>query len=260
MSKSVRSNLMGLIPVEQFPIKLPISGKEIIVKPFTHGQLAPSLRVFDEMKENQSGAFKKSLLSMKNLVAGCIVPEENGENIEVDAMEIGDFSYLINYLKEISRGKKNTFHFSCSKKDCGYVQAIEFVKEDCQITNLDNRDLKTAEIVLGDKKIVFHMKPYTFQIMYKNASFVEGSLSEGDEITTFYASLIDAIEEGDNIYDSLGEALKIEFLNKLKISDLQPVADYLEGRPNIIWEGKFECPTCGKKSKYKMDKPTDFFG
>jgi len=253
-------NLFDLIPKIRYTVELPVSKKEIEVEPYKHGNVRSILLLMQDFKQRKQGHMKKALQSMQKIVEDCILPDAKGDKIDVKKLHIADFVYVMNYIKAISNGEESSFFFRCDTENCKQEKKIDFVLDDCEVKNLENKDIDKIEIEFENQDNIFlHLKPFTFQIYIDNARFFGQEFIEGNEATRYYASFIDAIEGKGQIFDNMKKDNIVKFLDALYECDLKKLIDYINNVPMLVWEKKYECEKCGKINHIKLEHPTDFF-
>ena len=262
MSKLNQLDVLNIIPEIRYTVTLPVSGKTIEVEPYRHGNVKSILLLIEDFKSRKKGHAKKSLNSMRNIVASAILPDVTGEKIDIMKMHIADFVYVMNYIKSVSSGETSKFYFRCCNPECKHPKEFDFVLDDCEVKNLENKNIKTVDIKFEEiegRDIVLHVKPFLFETYYKNAKFFGKEFEEGDEATRYYASFIEAIESNGQMSDILKQDVVVKFLDKLFEKYVKILVDYINDSPGIKWYQEFDCEKCGTFNKAKLEDPTDFF-
>jgi hypothetical protein len=266
MSK-IKHEIFDLIQEINYPVTLPFSGISLTVTPYKHGDLKPVLRLFEEYKRRKRGHLLKALSAMENLVQRCIKPDVTGQKINVRSLQIADFAYLMNYLKSISDGETSTVSFHCIDKECDGLETFNFIIDDCEVINLENKT-RQIEIKNGSKNLQLFLKPYSFGTLISNSELFASEIETGDEITKFYASFVDGIgavvknaegKEEEKVYDNLPPQIIIKFLDEFTEAQLKPLVDYIENCPKLRWYKERNCEKCGLKIKAKIEEIMDFF-
>ena len=262
MSNLNQLDVLSIIPEIRYTVTLPVSGKTIEVEPYRHGNVKSILLLIEDFKSRKKGHAKKALNSMRNIVASAILPDATGEKIDVMKMHIADFVYTMNYIKSISSGETSKFYFKCCNPECNHPKEFDFTLEDCEVKNLENKEVKTVDIDFEeakDKKITLHVKPFLFETYFKNAKFFGKEFEEGDEATRYYASFIEEIESNGAITNNLKQEVAVKFLDKLFEKYVKMLVNYINESPGLKWYKEFDCEKCGTFNKAKLEDPTDFF-
>jgi len=258
----INDKLLSIFEEDWNLITLPFSDKEIECKAYTHKAVKNIIQSAVKMKDRKKGHVKQSLNTLRNLVQSCIKPDETGEPIDVRNLLIGDFTYVMLYLKTISSPDKSKYKAECANDQCKFIYTIDFDIETLEFLNKENlKNERKIDLKQNSNVFSIEMGEYTFNTMLDNADLFGAEIETGDEITKFYCSFINSIIVGDTVFESndLNVATKMAFLDKLSDNDLLPLVKYIEEQPKLFWKTTFECPICGEKNELVLENTLDFF-
>lgn len=263
----IENDLLSRLTPEQFLVKLDVADKEINIRPFEHGDSKAFLQILSKYKgqKKPKGFQKEIVFAQKNLLQRCIIGDVTGDKISVENLAIADFVKVMIELKRVTTGEQTPLRYKCVNPECEdetltpYIKDFVFNVNECELQNIEMIDKNIVEVENGNDTMKFHMKPYTFKLMYDNIDIFSSEVEDQDKINGFYADFIEAIEFSDKTYDNLPRATKIEFLNKLSPKKIKKIVEYVDEQPKWFWEKKWECPVCGAKNKSTLKEISDFF-
>lgn len=276
MEKVMSNNeLLSRVKTAKFPVSLKILGKDVYIRPYTHGDTKPFLELVEEFRKNKKGAIKKLFIAQETLLNGCILADPiTKEKLNALDLHRADFVQLMLELKNITKGELSKVKFQCSNEDCvdpstekPYIQTFDFKFEDCELignrglnddsfkveTRLINEDGTEGDIV------IFHVLPYTFRIMFENSDIFDENAVKPNVLAKFYSSFIKAIEFSDKIYENLPKTHIIEFLDLLPEKVLAPLVEYIDKQAIWHWKQTWQCPICGTNNTSVLKDISDFF-
>jgi len=260
------NDLLSILQPEQYPVTLEIINKEIMVKPYNHGETKAFLELIDDYKKNKTGGMKKLFLAQKNLIDSCILADATGvKPIHSEQLHRADYVKLMVELKNITHGEQSIIRYRCSNPDCKdeetqqpYIQSFEFHLPEAELKNKERKDFVEIEFQNGTK-IKINMKPYTFDILLANAELFEAKIPTFEMIDRFQASFIDSIEVGEIIHENKSMEEKIAFVSKLIPKYKKVIAEYIKNEPMYEWKKEWSCPVCSAKNVSIMREVQDFF-
>lgn len=102
------NDLLSILQPEQYPVTLEIINKEIMVKPYNHGETKAFLELIDDYKKNKTGGMKKLFLAQKNLIDSCILADATGvKPMHSEQLHRADYVKLMVELKNITHGEQS---------------------------------------------------------------------------------------------------------------------------------------------------------
>jgi len=262
----IKEDLFSRIGVTKHLIHLDVLNKDIEIRPYAHGDTKTLLAILSKYQnqKNPKGFEKDIVYAQKNLVENCILGDITGEKINILDLPVADYIKTVIELKRFTTGETTPLRFKCVNEDCEdetkqrYIKDFVFDVDDCHL-NSEQKDKKTIEIEMGGQNVKFHMREYSFGILFNNIEFFSGNLKDQDKINSFYVDFIDSIEFPDKSFDNLPKEMKIEFMNKMTPKQTKEIMEYANLRPKYIWEKEWECPICGAKNISALREVSDFF-
>ena len=269
------NELLSRVKTAKFPVSLEVLGREVYIRPYTHGDTKPFLELVEEFRKNKKGTIKKLFLAQENLLNGCMLPDPTtNEKVNVLDLHRADFVQLMLELKNITKGEKSKVKFQCSNPDCSdpttekpHIKEFDFNFEDCKLigTRGKNDDKFKVETKLinedgtpGDT-VLFHVLPYTFRIMFENSDIFDENAVKPNVLSKFYSSFITAIEFPDKTYENMPKSQIVEFLDLLPEKVLTPLVDYIDKQVIWHWKQTWSCPVCSHNNTSVLKDISDFF-
>ena len=136
MSEDKFVDIRGLLDSYEFPCTLPGSGRTLLIKPITTGQMKKILVYEDETDPH---VIEQAL---DKLISGCVV----SDNFDIDDLYLQDRFYLLLEIRKVSKGSSYNFGFKCPK--CKFENIRNFSLDD-----LTNRPMGDSDgmIKINDK-------------------------------------------------------------------------------------------------------------
>jgi len=192
-------------------------------------------------------------LAIKQIIQNCAL-----EEFDVETIPMFDVEMIFLKLRAKSVGESVKLVFNCKNeveegKPCDTNTDYVLDLEKVQYESLEGHDPK---IMITDK-IGIKLKYPTLKSLV-NLDF------EGDEFTTFVATLLANIEyifDDVSVYkpDDTSKEDVSEFLLNLKPEHLMQIREFFESSPKVILEDTVTCKKCGFVHKLHTENLLDFF-
>ena len=165
-----------------------------------------------------------------------------------------DIEYLFTKLRSKSVGESTQIGVHCTH--CEEVNEVDIVLEDVEIEEVG----QAPDIVLNDK--------FTLKLKYPSYSKVrENSIdladrSVGNLIFHLAVSSLDKLLTEEEAIDLNEEPLeeRIKFLDNLNGNQFNEIMSFIENIPQLSYDIKFNCNSCGKENKQQLRGTESFFG
>lgn len=235
------------IDVPTYRIKIPSSGKEIKVRPFS---VKEEKLLFMAV---ESGKLSDMVDATKQVINNCII---NGE-FNVDKAPFFDVDFLFIFLRAKSIGESVEVNLTCNNtledgRRCGHTFP----------TNMDitNHEILTNDRVLSDIKLDANNG---VKMKYPTYSLVK-MLDEAPDIEKKTKVIINSIE---HIYDKKGvysakdyssEELQ-DFVEGLTEEKYGLLEEWVDSFPTFVVKLEADCPKCGFHHEVRYSDFADFF-
>jgi hypothetical protein len=232
--------LPSLNATPSYELTIPSTKKKYNYRPF----LVKEQKIL--MLAYESKDKKQVINAMLDTVKSCI-PE-----IDVKVLTTSDVDYIFTQLRAKSVGEKIELNIPCN--NCSTQNPISVNVEEVKV-NGDNAE-KTIE--LTDKISVKLKYPTYFDFM---SGMNLDSESQTETLMEIIISCLDSImteEENMLIRDEPKEEV-IRFIESMNSQQFELISEFVQNIPQIEYNNKFKCISCGEEQEIKLQGLDDFF-
>lgn len=232
----------------EFDIVLPSSGKKIRCRPFLVGDQKILLIALEgNDPEEIVGAIKTVL---KNVIV-------SPSDLDVDKISLFDLEHIFLKLREKSVGEIVELKYRClnrnsENKVCGKEHTIYVKISDIQQENL----VKGSNSFLIHDDIGITLRYPTFEDVSKMMKLKDDDV---DGIFSFVLDCVEHLYDSETIYSNFSREQLVEFMNKLPISTMKTIFDFIANQPKHTYKTNYICPKCGYKEDLVFEGLQDFF-
>ena len=222
-----------------YDLTLPVSKQKIKYRPF----LVKEEKIL--LIANETDSIEQANSAIRNVVDNCTFNKLN-----LDKTPLADIEYLFIMIRSKSVGEEVQGEITCQGCDAKIDYAINLEK-----MKIDQPTKVDANIRVSEDTVIT-MK-YPSLSIAKNLDGKEG-VDIALEVT---AACVDMITIGDTIYeaDNLESIDIVVFLENLSKKQLEPVSDFMDTIPSVVYEDDFKCPKCGHMNHVRMEGIGSFF-
>lgn len=228
-------------------LKIPSSGKEIIVRPF----LVREEKLL--LIAQESGIEADIINTTKQVINNCIV----GDNVRIDTLPFFDVDYLFIALRAKSVGESIDIKYRCNnivgEEECGNIFPAKIDISNCKV--IKNESISNEINVSGTIKV--KMKYPTYSIM-KNIMDNDNIINKKIQVVV---GSIDYIKEKEKIYgpkDVTREEL-VQFIEGLTQEQFKKFEIFVDNFPTFVITSEAVCDKCGFKHHLEYKDFTSFF-
>lgn len=235
------------ISVPVYTIKLPSSGKEIRVRPFS---VKEEKLLFMAV---ESGKVSDMIDSVKQVINNCVMSGD----INLDKVPFFDIDFLFIFLRAKSIGESVEVNLTCNNtledgKRCGHTFPTQM--------DISNHEIIVNENLKNDIKLDASSG---VKMKYPAYSIIK-SLDDVPEIEKKTKIIINSIE---HIYDKKGvysakdystKELQ-DFVEGLTESNYKKLEEWIDGFPTFVVKMEADCPKCGFHHVVRYSDFADFF-
>lgn len=234
------------IDLPVYEVKIPSTGKEIKVRPFTVKEEKLLLLAIETKDVNEI------VKTVKQVINNCIVTGD----FNVDKAPFYDVDFLFIFLRAKSMGESVSINLTCKnivkKKECGNVFPSKIDISKCAI-EYDKTLGKEFELT---NKTGVMMKYPTYAVMKR----IESNNSV-DIKTSLIAESIESIYDEKGVYksdDYTYEQLK-DFVEGLTEEKFKTLEKFVDNFPTFVVEISEKCTKCGFEHNVRYKDFYDFF-
>lgn len=222
-------------------IKLPSTGKEISIRPFTVKEEKILLMALESESELDM------ITAIKQIVNNCIVSED----VAFDSLSYFDFEYIFLQLRIISIG---------NIIELGFVHT----KEDCMHTNKVQVDLTTVDFKFEPKKEkdMTFMITDTIGIKMHYPTITSLLKYEELDLTSIFNILLECIDyvfDKETVYNEFTHDELKTFVEGIPQQNIKGLIEFISSFPTLEKELKFNCEKCGEELSTTMKGIKHFF-
>lgn len=227
------------IPISTF--KLPSTGQDIMIRPFTVKEEKILLMAFESESETDM------ITAMKQIVNNCIVSDD----VDFDKLSYFDFEYLFLQLRIISVGNIVELGFVHTKEDCMHTNKIKV-----DLTELDfkfePRKEKDMTFMLTDTiGIKVHYPTISMLLKYQDLDLTS--------VFNLLLECIDYVFDKENIYNEFTTEELREFVEGIPQQNVKGLVDFISSFPVLEKKIEFNCEKCGESLETSMKGIKHFF-
>lgn len=243
------------IPKLKYPtktVKLPVSNKEVTIRPFLVKEQKVILMSAEAAVE--TGDIKEIYKAIGTITDNCVV----SDNFNINELPFVEIEYLFLKIRALSVGENIEINLPCSE---------------CKNMNKVSIDLDKIEIIIPEKyenvidlpetedgvKWQLKMKLPTYEIMLKidmeNIDKIGGDIIAEcmDQLFNDKGEVINPIEEWGK------EKTVSEFIETFDSTTFTKIETFFYKAPKLEYKAKYKCKECSHENEYVMDSIADFF-
>lgn len=216
-----------------FPITLPLSGEQVTIRQMMSGEYKALLNA---VTRNDDKVISETISSV---IQSCI-----RNDVKLDNLAYADVEFI--FLKLYALGIDNAIPLRATCSECG--TSFNFSIPIDEIQSVGSSEPKTIK----HDNIIISLKYPTWKVWKTIAG-------EGEDSIIF--AIVDSIFDEETAYipgtDFTKEEL-LEFIDKLPVSVVDQIVEFIENLPTIEWKREIACPSCGKKYSLHYKGLRDF--
>lgn len=235
------------IDVPIYTVKIPSSGAEIKVRPFSVKEEKLLLMA------SESDNIDDIITTSKQVLSNCLVSGD----ANFDKLPFFDIDFLFIFLRAKSVGETVDVKLTCNNtledgNRCGHTFPTKMDISNCEIVTDDSI---SWDIQL-DKNSGVKMKYPSYSLVKK----LEG-VSEVDKKTTIIVNSIEHIYDKKGVYsakDYSSQELR-DFIENLTEENYKKLQAFVDNFPTFVVRIEADCPKCGYHHTVRYSDFTDFF-
>lgn len=235
------------IDVPIYTVKIPSSGAEIKVRPFSVKEEKLLLMA------SESDNIDDIITTSKQVLSNCLVSGD----ANFDKLPFFDIDFLFIFLRAKSVGETVDVKLTCNNtledgNRCGHTFPTKMDISNCEIVTDDSI---SWDIQL-DKNSGVKMKYPSYSLVKK----LEG-VSEVDKKTTIIVNSIEHIYDKKGVYsakDYSSQELR-DFIEGLTEENYKKLQAFVDNFPTFVVRIEADCPKCGYHHTVRYSDFTDFF-
>ncbi len=229
------------IDVPRYPVTIPSSGEELMMRPY----LVKEEKVLLLALESQDP--KQIAMAIRNLITSCIEG-----NLDIDVLDSFDIEKLFLELRAISVGDEIKLTSQCS--ECEHVNEVGLKTSDVNLTDY-NPEANTIRLT---ESVGVTMRYPTAELL------AEIGVEEIDSITglmSLIVGCVNTIFDEENVYDVKKESNEEvqDFLDSLTSDQFQKVAAFFGDIPKLEYNLSYECEKCNHENETVLRGLASFF-
>ena len=235
------------IDVPIYTVKIPSSGKEIKVRPFTVKEEKLLLMAAEANDVNDI------ITTSRQVLNNCIISKD----VELDKLPFFDIDFLFIFLRAKSIGESVDIKLTCNNtledgNRCGHTFPTKMDIANCEIV----KDEEVVADIKLDKLSGVRMKYPTYAIV-KNLDGV----SDADKKTAIIINSIEHIYDKKGVYSSKDYSSKElkEFVEGLTEENYKKLESFVDNFPAFVVRIEADCPKCGYHHSVRYSDFIDFF-
>jgi hypothetical protein len=249
MSEVKIVDIKGLLDTYEFPVTLPGSGQELLIKPITTGQMKKVLAYEDE---NDPFIVEEAL---DRLISDCVLtPEFDVKNIYLQDR----FSLLLE-IRKVTKGDSYQFNWHCPK--CKVENVANILVSELPVKPFNH---ESDNVIKINDKLQFEVDfPTRYDQIDSIQRFKPKPLNYRErqvEVKTgTYANSIKKVHTPEGIMENIGFDDKVYILDNISSDVFENFTKWFEDNDfGTEFEEQIQCLSCGNTEK--VDIPlTDFF-
>lgn len=236
------------IVTPEFDTQIPSTQQEIRYRPF----LVKEEKVLFMAMESQDT--KAIANAMNQVLSNCIIEPTD---INYNALAAYDVEYLFLQLRSKSVGEniKVTVHHPGWDEEgsdiCKYAHEVEIPIEDVKIEGSTSSD----PIMITDTMGLIMRHP---TMMDMTTAAVTGEPSMDQIMEMMYGLVVNVFDDKE-VYDQFSHEEITEFFDSLNQAQFEKVLEHFQNMPQLRYEVKWTCPSCGKEDSVMLEGLTAFF-
>ena len=229
------------IDVPRYPVTIPSSGEEYIMRPY----LVKEEKVLLLALESQDS--KQITLAIRNLITSCIEGD-----LDIETLASFDIEKLFLELRAISVGDEIALSSKCS--ECEHENKVSLKTSDVGLTNYN-----------PDDKVIRLTDTVGVTMVYPTAELLANIGVEDLESVSGLMSLIigcvNTIFDEDNIYDVEKESNEEvqDFIEGLTSAQFQKLSGFFRSMPRLEYNLTYKCESCGHENETVLRGLASFF-
>lgn len=246
----------------QYTTTLPISGKNVIFRPFFVKEEKILLMAMESDNDDPTETYE----AIKNVLSNCTYGKLN-----INKLSILDVEWLMIQIRIRSKGEIVDLKMKCkaqrdnaiippTKDDiCNHINEIPV---DLTKVRLDTTDKEKNNPVINlTDKIGVKLRYPSFSML----DFLGAAIDKKPDIETSDEMLISCVESiyhGDIVYKSEDVEKKelIRFFDQMTEKQFSKIKDFFSTIPKVRVDVQFSCDKCGHKEELKLEGIRSFFG
>jgi hypothetical protein len=231
------------IDVPRYPVTIPSSGEEYIMRPY----LVKEEKVLLLALESQDS--EQITLAIRNLITSCIEGDLN-----IDTLASFDIEKLFLDLRAISVGDEIALTSKCQAEGCEEENQVGLKTSDVKLTDYNPDD---KIIKLTDSVGVTMSYPTAELLSKMDAKNLESVAGLMDLIIGCVATIFDE----ENIYDANKESNEEvkDFIEGLTSEQFQKLSSFFRTMPALEHTLAYTCSKCGHKNETLLRGLASFF-
>lgn len=236
------------VDVPIYSVKIPSTGREIDVRPFT----------VKEEKLLLMAVQSNTIIDITNTTKQIVRNNILSDRVDVDKLPFFDIDFLFIYMRAKSVGNTITRKFICNAPSanhletaCGTSFPVVIDMNNCEIIN----DKAEKNIDLGQLKVKMKYPSYTLMKQ------IDSITNDIERNVAIIAGSIDQIVKGPTVYTAKDFTQKelVEFIESLTQEQYKKLEDFTASFPSFVIRTKATCPKCGFEHDILYDDFTVFF-
>lgn len=234
------------VVLPQYEIKIPSSGKELLVRPFTVKEEKILLMA------NESKSVTEVVRAVKDTIKRCIV----SGTFDVDKAPYFDVDYILVFLRARSIGEQTKLTYRCRNRkegqECGGTFQVKFDLGKYEIRNLPENLLYSL-----DSKTKVKLK-------FPSYSVIKAWTDSGTSLekrTMVLSHCVDYIQVEHQKFTTK-EFTPQQFMgwfDTLSLEKFQKLDGFLDSLPNVVFREPGVCSKCGGNHNIEVSDFLDFF-
>jgi len=235
------------IELPTYDLRLPSSGKQVTIRPFTVKEEKLLLIALE------SGAEQDIITTTKQVINNCIVSDP----INLDSIPFFDVDYLFIALRAKSVGEAIDVKFRCENdvngQTCGNIFPVKIDISNCKVKKNDEI---SPEIRLSNAIFV--------KMKYPSYAVIK-SILDNDNIlnkkTQMIIGSIDYIQEKERVFRSKDVPRNelVQFVESLTKDQYKKLENFVDNFPSFVVEAHAKCPKCGFDHYLEYKEFASFF-
>jgi hypothetical protein len=229
------------IDVPRYPVTIPSSGEEYIMRPY----LVKEEKVLLLAMESQDP--KQVAMAIRNLITSCI----DGD-YDIDSFASFDIEKLFLELRSISVGDQINLTSKCA--ECEHENPVSFKTTDVTLSHYD----PNAGTIKLTESVGVTMRYPTNELL---AEIGVESLDTVTGLMDLISGCIHTIFDEENIYDAQKESNDEvqDFLESLTSEQFQKLSGFFRDIPRLEHNLKYTCVGCGHENETNLRGLASFF-
>jgi hypothetical protein len=243
-------NLPNVV-LPKFKIKLPLTDKEIFIRPY----LAKEEKILLMAQENDNEL--ETLDMLTEVLKNCVLTD----GIDIPNLPEADLHYLFLQLRKISKDEIIQIRFTnspCEMKKAACYSEVDININDIKVPT--NNNVSNIIHFDGPEKIGVEMRIPSFKVLRESISLKEQIKSEHDAVIVFLTLTIDNIFTENEVYSvkDISKEQLIEWLENLPTTYIEKIMEFFTRIPRLEHEITYSCNQCGASFTRKLSGLNDF--